>query len=121
MKPIKNSWIFLFSILAGTSVVLCLAAYAHWKNPPIKLSQLTDDISVTEQVKQEQMNDLKDRGFKTVIDLRPDGEASDQPTSDDMSSAAKANGIKFYYVPVPHGAIPPCFLSPAHTGILLAV
>jgi uncharacterized protein (TIGR01244 family) len=106
MKPIKNRWVFLLSVLAGVGVVLCLAAYARWKNPPLRVNDLTQDISVSEQIKQEAMSQLKDRGFATVIDLRPDGEATDQPTSAAMAAAAKANDLSFYYIPVPHGDIP---------------
>lgn len=107
MRPIKNRWIFLFSVLIGVGIVLCIAAYFHFKNPPqVRVSKLTQDISVTEQLKQDAMSQLKGQGFSTVIDLRPDGEAIDQPTSKVMSIAARENNIKFYYVPVPHGDIP---------------
>ncbi|RFP18896.1 MULTISPECIES: TIGR01244 family sulfur transferase [unclassified Duganella] len=98
---------FLFSILAGIGIVLCLAGYFHLKNPRLApVNKLTQDISVTEQIKQEAIGQFKERGFATIIDLRPDGEAVDQPTSTAMSVAAKADNIKFYYVPVPHGEIP---------------
>ena len=107
MKLIKNRWVFLLSVLTGIGFVLCFAAYAHWKNPPqIPLNKLTQDISVAGQIKQEALSKLKAGGFATVIDLRPDGEASDQPTSKEMASVAQANNLKFYYVPVPHGDIP---------------
>jgi uncharacterized protein (TIGR01244 family) len=108
MKTIKTRWIFLFSIIAGIGLVLSLAAYSHWKNPPqAPVYRLTKDISVTEQIREETIVQLKDRGFfASVIDLRPDGEASDQPTSKDMAAAARINNINFYYVPVPHGDIP---------------
>ena len=107
MSAMKNRWIFLFSILAGVAIVLCVAGYFHLKKAPsVPVNRLTHEISVTEQIRQETMGQLRERGFATVIDLRPDGEAADQPSSEVMSAAAKANNIKFYYVPVPHGEIP---------------
>ena len=107
MNPIKNSRLFLLSVLAGVGIVLLLAAYSHLNNPPpLHINTLTRDISVSEQLEPEAMNRLKESGFAAVIDLRPDGEAKDQPTSEAMSIAAKQNKLDFFYVPVPHGAIP---------------
>ena len=107
MRTIKNRWLFLLSDIVGIGIVLCMAAYFHWSNlPQIRVNELTQDIFVADQLELGAMNQLKDSGFATVIDLRPDGEAVDQPSSKTMSIAAKENNIKFYYVPVPHGEIP---------------
>lgn len=107
MKRLKNRWFFLFSVLAGMGFVVCLAAYAHWKKlPQVSFDMLTQDIAVAGQIELDAMRQLKDRGFATVIDLRPDGEANNQPASKDMDFAAQTNNMKFYYVPVPHGDIP---------------
>jgi uncharacterized protein (TIGR01244 family) len=107
MNPIKNSRLFLLSVLAGVGIVLLLAVYSHLNSPPpLLINSLTRDISVSEQLKPESMNQLKESGFASVIDLRPDGEAKDQPSSEAMSLAAKQNKLVFFYIPVPHGDIP---------------
>jgi len=107
MSQIKDGRLFLLSILAGVVIVLLLSVYAHFKSPPpLHINTLTRDISVSEQIGPESMSRLKESGFAAIIDLRPDGEAKDQPTSEAMSVAAKENKLTFYYVPVPHGDIP---------------
>lgn len=107
MRAIRNRWVFLASIVAGLALALSFATYVHFNKPPsIPVQQLTEYISVTEQLTQESMEQLKNQGFATVIDLRPDGEVLDQPSSETMARAATRNGMHFYYVPVPHGAIP---------------
>lgn len=48
---------------------------------------------------------LKAQGIDVVIDMRPDGESPDQPTSAQMHQAATAQGMAFFYIPVAHGSI----------------
>ena len=38
--------------------------------------------------------------------MRPDGEAPDEPGHLEMEQVAKAGGIEFHYIPVPHESIP---------------
>lgn len=68
---------------------------------------LTPDISVTDQLQLDNITGIQTQGFATLIDLRPDGEAPDQPASDEVRIAAGRAGLFFAYVPVPHGDIPP--------------
>jgi uncharacterized protein (TIGR01244 family) len=99
--------IFSLSMLAGP--VLALGGFAAARAAPVLQAQtahLTEDIQVSEQLQPEQLVVLKSQGFQTVIDLRPDGEASDQPGSAAMAQAAKRAGLQFGYVPVPHGDVP---------------
>lgn len=49
---------------------------------------------------------LRRHEIKTVVDVRPDGEAADQPSSGEISAAASRMGLKFHYIPVPHESIP---------------
>jgi len=41
-----------------------------------------------------------------IVDLRPDGEVAGQPSSQDMEAEARQQGLRFRYIPVPHGEIP---------------
>lgn len=106
MKTIKNIWLFLISILFGIGAILCFAAYAHYKNLPFEnISKLTQDIFVHKQISQKELSQVKKQGFATIIDLRPDGEAKDQPSSKLMEDSSKENNLKFYYIPIAHGEI----------------
>ncbi|TCS37511.1 uncharacterized protein (TIGR01244 family) [Paucimonas lemoignei] len=107
MKPVQKSRRSLLSLAAGISLALCFSAHAESTAPSaLSMKRLTPDIAVSGQISQESLAQLKARGFATVIDLRPDGEASGQPASSDMASAARANNLQFYYVPVPPSGIP---------------
>jgi uncharacterized protein (TIGR01244 family) len=106
MNTIKNRWLFLISVLFGIGAILCFAAYTHYKNLPLEgVSKLTQDIFVHKQVLQKELSQVKKQGFLTIVDLRPDGEAEDQPSSKIMADSSKENNLKFYYIPIAHGDI----------------
>lgn len=67
---------------------------------------LGSGVSVRDQVSLPEIAKLKASGFRTVIDLRPDGEATDQPPSSAVAASTAAAGLGFRYVPTPHGDIP---------------
>lgn len=100
---------FLCSLLIAMGSVLIAAAWFNAVQAKaiakIAPHRLSDQVEVTSQLQVEDMEAVG-RGFRMVIDLRPDGEAADQPSSQEMENAAKAIGLKFAYVPVPHGDIP---------------
>jgi len=115
MKPIRNIWIFTGALVAGLGSVLAMSAYARLTEPPppepkmvssLGVKRLTDGIAVSEQLLVSQMGEVKQRGFATVIDLRPDGEVEGQPTAELVKATAHAHKISFAYVPVPQGDIP---------------
>ena len=104
---LKLRWTFLLAVLVGMAGVI-IAALAT-RTPPsaeVQAHALPGNISVPEQVLPAQLADLAGRGFRMVVDLRPDGEAADQPSSLQMGEAARAAGVAFAYIPVPHGTIP---------------
>lgn len=105
--------------MIGASPVLLPAAWSRWVDgiPPrsavpeastalMERHRLTDDLWVAGQIEARDVEGARVRGFKTVIALRPDGEAADQPSSAEMSRLAGTQGIAFAYVPVPHGDLP---------------
>lgn len=71
-----------------------------------QLTEITDRVFLTSQLKPSSMLHLKQRQIKTVIDMRPDGEAADQPTSEQMQRTAESIHMEFHYIPVPHEGIP---------------
>lgn len=58
------------------------------------------EFSVSGQIFEEDISQLADRGFKTIICHRPDNESANQPLSKDIEAAAAHQGIKFYFIPV---------------------
>jgi sulfide:quinone oxidoreductase len=44
-------------------------------------------------------------GFKAIINNRPDGEGDDQPRSEEIEAAAKAQGLDYRHIPVVGGQI----------------
>jgi uncharacterized protein (TIGR01244 family) len=112
MKPQRMSRLKIFALAVLTGVLLVLASgwYASHgvaAQPQPSVSHLIGGIEVSQQIAPEHMAALKEQGIRTVIDLRPDGEAPGQPSSDAMAQAARQAGLQFGYVPVPHGDVPP--------------
>ena len=67
------------------------------------IRQVTPGFAVAPQIEPDDMAELAERGFKLVINNRPDGESPDQPTSAEMASAADIAGLDYYYIPVRGG------------------
>ena len=56
---------------------------------------MTHQVSFAGQITPEQVQQIADDGFKTIINNRPDGEAADQPASSEIEAAAKAAGLAY--------------------------
>jgi uncharacterized protein (TIGR01244 family) len=63
------------------------------------IRQVTPNFAVAPQIEKEDFADLAARGFKTVIDNRPDGESHGDIQSAEAEAAAKAAGLAFIYAP----------------------
>ena len=70
------------------------------------LKEVSKGVFITSQLLPENLRALRGEGLRTVVDLRPDGEAADQPSSAQMRRAAVLSGLEFRYVPIPHTSIP---------------
>jgi uncharacterized protein (TIGR01244 family) len=99
-------WVFGLAVLAGIAGVVSYAAITNASRQRVDIKPLADGVWVTEQVRPDSFSEIKLRGFKSVIDLRPDGEEPGQPSSESVAKAARALGLAFAYVPVQHGDIP---------------
>ena len=107
MKPIGKKTLFVGSIVLGIALVLGNAVIARVRAPsPVLTHPLTDKIDIAEQVQLDAIPLLRRAGYTNIIDLRPDGEAADQPPSAQVETAVLANRMSFSYVPVVHGDIP---------------
>ncbi|MGF1527189.1 MAG: TIGR01244 family sulfur transferase [Candidatus Competibacterales bacterium] len=69
------------------------------------LKALTPFLSVAPQLNPTEMGALAARGFQTVINNRPDGEADDQPTHAALQEAAQRHGLAYHHLPVVSGQI----------------
>ena len=99
----------LFAItFAVTLTASLLALYLNRPKPPAKniLTRVTDQVFITSQLSPEDIAKVTRAGMKTIIDIRPDGEATDQTPSSEIGAASRAQGLSFHYIPVPHETIP---------------
>ena len=59
-----------------------------------------DRVSLAPQI---QVNDLvliKNKGFETIINNRPDNEVPNQPSDNEISVRAKEQGLSYFYIPI---------------------
>ena len=71
----------------------------------MELKKITDGLSVAGQIQIEDVTKLARRGFRAIVCNRPDGEAADQPTAEEIQKAAEAAGMAFLYLPVTPGVV----------------
>ncbi len=70
------------------------------------IRSVTSDFAVAPQLQPVDLAEAAHRGFKLVINNRPDGEAPGQPTSAQIQQAAEAAGLAYAYIPVQGGPTP---------------
>ena len=105
-----SKWrLFLYSMVLTTGVTLEYF-YLHrpgeaWSRVP-KVVRISDDLYISSQLRPESVPALKRGGIKTIVDIRPDGEAADQAPSGEIKTVSIGNGLGFHYIPVPHENIP---------------
>ena len=63
------------------------------------IRQVTEDFAVAPQLAPADMAEAARRGFRRVINNRPDGEVPDQPSSAQMEQAARAVGLDYVHIP----------------------
>ena len=71
----------------------------------MNIKELTENISVSAQIKHSDIADLAKLGFKTVINNRPDREVPFQPRTKTLAARAKKVGITYLHLPVKSGNI----------------
>lgn len=68
--------------------------------------RVTDDLSVSPQIRVEDVEEAARQGFRTIINNRPDRETPDQPPSREIEAAAQAAGLAYFHIPVTGGPTP---------------
>lgn len=66
----------------------------------MKLRQLTEDFFVANQLEVGDFATLKQLGFKSVLNNRPNGETADQPQEQALMAAADRAGLSYAAVPI---------------------
>jgi uncharacterized protein (TIGR01244 family) len=100
---VSKKRLFLISV-ALTAGVLLAVMYAERPVPP-KLDLLADGVYLSSQLGARDYRFLYSLNIKTVVDLRPDGEAADQIPSSEMEHRFALGEIAFHYIPVAHESI----------------
>jgi uncharacterized protein (TIGR01244 family) len=83
-----------------------LFAALFQKGSTTSMRQIDSNYFVTGQISADHVAALKDAGFSAICCLRPDGEGFGQPAFVEIETAAKAAGLKAYYLPVTPGSMP---------------
>jgi sulfide:quinone oxidoreductase len=71
----------------------------------MKIAILTPNVSVLPQPEVSEIAELADRGYRSIISNRPEGEAADQPAWNAIKAAAIAQGLEAVHIPVVANAI----------------
>jgi uncharacterized protein (TIGR01244 family) len=115
----RKRTVFFGALLIGASAILLPAAWSARTDSTRAIAstsagstalaqrhRLTGEIWASSQIESADLTVAKAEGFRAVIALRPDGEVPEQPTTDDLRGIAEAQGLAFFYVPVPQGELP---------------
>ncbi|RAK57912.1 TIGR01244 family sulfur transferase [Phenylobacterium deserti] len=65
--------------------------------------RVTDQLSVSPQIREQDLDEAAAQGFRTIINNRPDDEEPGQPSSSQMEAAAQARGLAYVHIPVRGG------------------
>ncbi|PNK60908.1 beta-lactamase hydrolase domain-containing protein [Psychrobacter sp. FDAARGOS_221] len=60
---------------------------------------MSDTLTIYKQVYPYQCQKLADFGYRSLINIRPDNETIDQPTSETLSIAAQQANLAYAYIP----------------------
>lgn len=71
----------------------------------MEIRKITDMMAVSPQLSAADLEKVKEAGFRAIICNRPDGEGPDQPSFDEIRTAAEKLGIAAAYVPVQSGVV----------------
>jgi len=77
----------------------------------MKVKQVVDGFAVSEQIKADELAELAEQGFRSIICNRPDGEGPDQPTVAEIKAGAEAWKLEFRNIPVISGQLTPGDIS----------
>lgn len=65
-----------------------------------KFKEIDNTLSVSAQITEEDISDAANQGFKTIINLRPDGEQADAIPASRAKAVANSFGLEYLHLPV---------------------
>lgn len=65
-----------------------------------EMKQLTADLWICPQLQVSDLPTVAAKGFRSIINARPDDESPDQPRSEQIRAAAEKAGIHYEHLPV---------------------
>lgn len=66
----------------------------------MNIKAISATLSVSQQITVDEIQVLVDRGFRSIICNRPDGESADQQTFEEIEKAAVSAGLVVRYIPI---------------------
>lgn len=66
------------------------------------MRKVDDSISVSPQIRPEDVAAIKAAGFVAIVNNRPDEEEAGQPSGDAIRAAAQAEGLSYTAIPIGH-------------------
>ncbi len=73
----------------------------------MELKRINEHVSVSPQISPDDVAAIKAAGFTAIVNNRPDGEAPDQPSSEQIEAAATAAGLAYHYIPLGRDGVTP--------------
>lgn len=77
----------------------------------MEFNKINEALTVSGQIDAQDMATLAERGFRAVIDNRPDMEVGPEQSSEAMAKAAQAAGLQFLYLPIIPGQFTPDLIA----------
>ena len=71
------------------------------------LKRINDHVSVSGQIRPEDVAALKAAGFVAIVNNRPDGESPDQPSGAEIAAAAATAGLEYHAIPLGREGVSP--------------
>lgn len=71
------------------------------------IRKINDRVSVSGQIQPSDVEAIKQAGFVSIINNRPDGETDDQPLGEAIAEAARAAGLAYYAIPMGREGVTP--------------
>ncbi|WP_339856420.1 TIGR01244 family sulfur transferase [uncultured Nisaea sp.] len=84
---------------------------------PMDFKKIDENYAAKGQVFPQEMSEIADLGFKTVINNRPDGEEMGQPVGDDLKAAAEAAGLSYVSIPISLPTLTPELVAEHHAAM----
>lgn len=73
----------------------------------LETKRINDQVSVAGQITAADVPALKEAGFTTIINNRPDAESPEQPSGGEIAAAAQAAGLAYHHIPLGREGVSP--------------